>query len=1514
MIRGGIADKLGNGYEAKWVLKQALFVLQGRVDEIRTEPVGEDAGGFEFRLTTGIHSEWHQCKSRTSKGSWTINALEQEGVLSAFARKLADPATSCVFVSSDPIKSLDGIVGKAKLFSNETEFRAGLSKDDERDIQLLRAIWKVDPATEYEWLRRCSFETVSDHTLEKDLLSFCSLLFTGDPGTCLDRLKGLFENSLTLTLSTNILRQEVVKLGMGWRAQLDPTIETALDDATQQYLDTLRPPIAGVRIVTEGTTETIEATLHGRAKFIVVTGQAGCGKSSTIAAIINTAKIENIPVLGFRIDRFLGANSIGDLGEALLTRKEDPVGVLGNRYPRRKTLLVIDQVDAISEASGRSPRARDLLFGLMRSAKFYPEMKVVLACRTYDLENDGRLTQLIKEDLAQAIHIAPLDWEAAVMPALANLHLHERKYSERERHLLSLPLNLNLLCEIAESGSNFTGEISASRLFDALLSVRARELREAGLIWTPSAALGAVAKNMSDSQELTATVATLDAYPGAIDALSSAGLISCVGTKVQFAHESFFDHVFSSHFLTLNISVAEFLRSSEQGLFRRTQVRQILFRLRDQGVNRRYLQYLAEMMNAQDVRYLVKDAVGMWLATVEAPDRKELDIVLPWFEQEHPLRNVAQVVFNGPPWLGILISTKQISRWLIDTSNDRKKFAFWLLRRGASTESGLVAAELRNWLGNAPEHTRELIHWFNNLYPDGSIGELEELYFELVNTCPNDLYDGGKFPADFELGSWAHKDCALAARVLGKWLQRWLEIFPSGHPFDQLMHSNNNHWVKEMAKKAPLTFLETVLPVFATAINRDQAELALGQINYTMHPRFEPDDDDDDDEGANLSYSIKCALRAVAASDPSHVSILLDQLPTDAAIGLNLHLHAIAANGASLGARLLALLKNPILLKAGPDGIEWSPFANAAKAAMPHLSAEQCEEIEQIAIQYRPEIERAIEGVREASSREKLLNSNARSYIIHQLRCSGFALRGLLRTIGQENLSAETCIRLAALDRKFPSEGLPKSFGSRGGWVQSPISPDAVVRMSPKQWLSAMRKYAGDDNHVYLKKAVIGGARQLAQTLQTVVKSNPAPFIGLLRELPVDLNAAYPEAIISGLGEADLSPTQAKDAINFSQRWPVGTFDRSFCRFIRRHRTVADSPEILAFLLSLAEHGAASDTAVQSHGEREGELSVSELIGRGGDLDISGLNSDRGAAYEALSNVIWGADCHLEAVIAFAEKQIEVEPLVSVRMQMTYLLNAISKYDADRGISLLLKLAESDLESLNCRGGFHMLRWAVFNYSERTRPLVNQMCAAETVGVRALGLFLLSGMALSDDNIEVAFKAMWPGDILARQVAAFRSSANIGVGGIGQRSEQWTLELLHDSEKSVRHETSKCKWSELLDGLEPKVELVKAYLLSLAFEEHPDRLVMAISERIDLFPELAIDIVQRIISLLGKWTSVNKHDHYGSTHVLGQMLINLYRAVEGCPERERQMLDLCDNYLAYDLYGTREAMAEYERH
>ena len=81
---GGIADKLGNRYEGRWVAKQLLRLLNEEIRSVTVEAIGNDERGVDLWIqkNNGIRQA-QQCKARNgSRESWSIRDLGSRGVLS----------------------------------------------------------------------------------------------------------------------------------------------------------------------------------------------------------------------------------------------------------------------------------------------------------------------------------------------------------------------------------------------------------------------------------------------------------------------------------------------------------------------------------------------------------------------------------------------------------------------------------------------------------------------------------------------------------------------------------------------------------------------------------------------------------------------------------------------------------------------------------------------------------------------------------------------------------------------------------------------------------------------------------------------------------------------------------------------------------------------------------------------------------------------------------------------------------------------------------------------------------------------------------------------------------------------------------------------------------------------------------------------------------------------------------------------------------------------------------------
>jgi hypothetical protein len=176
----------------------------------------------------------------------------------------------------------------------------------------------------------------------------------------------------------------------------------------------------------------------------------------------------------------LGCATKEELGERLTGRKESPVSTLKGRFPAENSVLIIDQVDAVSEVSGRDGQVKETIFRLIHDAHNFGGVKIIAACRTFDLDSDPRLKELHKKELTKKIEVPLLDWKNEVEPLLQKKEIDTSRFSLPQRDLLCLPVNLAVFLEIDEPELAFH---SRATLHEKLIEKKQRQLPK-GLQWS----------------------------------------------------------------------------------------------------------------------------------------------------------------------------------------------------------------------------------------------------------------------------------------------------------------------------------------------------------------------------------------------------------------------------------------------------------------------------------------------------------------------------------------------------------------------------------------------------------------------------------------------------------------------------------------------------------------------------------------------------------------------------------------------------------------------------------------------------------------------------------------------------------------------------------------------------------------------------------------------------------------------------------------------------------------------
>ena len=372
---GGIAGKLGDRFETKWAVKKLFEVLRGAAEALQFEFVDPVNHGVEFRLVRNGCCEWYQTKKQNVQGNWTIRRLEQEGVLATAQAKLSSSAIDrFFFVSETTAKDLDALSKRATAVETCAEFSACLTDDERNDhFPTLQRIWNATPDQTFGHLKRISVLVESETTLDIDIHLLGGLSFNDPYSRFYPHLREYLENNFNRELTTEIVRREIIGGGILVPcAPLDPTLRERIESANQSYLASYNPFGVGGSTILRQETQDVLSLLDeiDGPSIILLTGNAGTGKSGVIRQVLTALNARGMTYLAFRVDRCLTIDSSSALGHALYGSHESPFFTLQALSPDIPAILFVDQIDAISEISGRTGVIREVVFELQTITEY----------------------------------------------------------------------------------------------------------------------------------------------------------------------------------------------------------------------------------------------------------------------------------------------------------------------------------------------------------------------------------------------------------------------------------------------------------------------------------------------------------------------------------------------------------------------------------------------------------------------------------------------------------------------------------------------------------------------------------------------------------------------------------------------------------------------------------------------------------------------------------------------------------------------------------------------------------------------------------------------------------------------------------------------------------------------------------------------------------------------------------------------------------------------------------------
>jgi hypothetical protein len=578
-LPGGPASKFGQRYEGRWTVNAVLRVLDEDASWIRLEAPGEDFA--EFALHARPTTQYHQVKRAYAKaGRWSIRTLFREGVLGEFKRKLdAESDAVCIFVSEQDASDLHVVSSDARNALSVQEFLDRFVTSEPRQKASREVVegWKVSDEEAYELLRRIHVETASDAILLQMAEARAEKLVDADPALVVDVLAQLAFERIHAELYADDVWRYLEDRGLRRRTWAnDPHVHGLVDHATSHFLDRLRQTAIGGELIERGEASQIVADLRGEVRLALASGEAGTGKSHVVLQAVEALRTE-MPVLAFRADGVTPDRDPKRIG-ADIGLTGSPAAVLAAVADSRPALIVIDQLDATSTASGRRTEFFEAIERIVFQARSFPEIRVLLACRQFDLDNDRRLGSLVDQDEAGRTYPVGRLSRSVVKATLKNLGVDPSVLGELQLGLLELPLHLSLLAEAAAEPDipNFASPIDLFELFWRVRRDKVEE-RAGGRSGEFRAVVEKLCDHMSARQILSAPRELVeDDFPASTEAMASEGVIVVQGRRLSFFHESFFDYAFVRRHIGRGGTLVDLLEEGEQHLFRRPQVRQFL--------------------------------------------------------------------------------------------------------------------------------------------------------------------------------------------------------------------------------------------------------------------------------------------------------------------------------------------------------------------------------------------------------------------------------------------------------------------------------------------------------------------------------------------------------------------------------------------------------------------------------------------------------------------------------------------------------------------------------------------------------------------------------------------------------------------------------------------------------------------------------------------------------------------------------------------------------------------------
>ncbi len=1501
---GGIADKAGFAYESLWGIFCMLEILNGTVESIHIEKIGED--GAEFCIQRGDKNEYWQTKRQiTGQQVWSLKSLKE--VLLYFLQKFRD-GECCVFASVSDAPDLRMLTENAKSVRDSNKGLPHLKEYflnknlTAKFVKLQQLMGDITEEETFGFLCSITVHGGREITLESFFSHDLSVMFQSPWQTTMDVLRGLYLDGADRVFTAIDIETHLEERDIKKRHYEEPDAQDKIYSITNSYVSGQRTRLIRgtpiVRSVTENVLDQIKAS--DTSLDILITAPAGGGKSACLCQIVERLQAAKIPTLAFRLDRIDPVQTLLQLGEKL-GLGESPAFVLSEAFRNQPVVLVIDQVDCVSTSSGRHPdffdtiaAFRDEIVGLRIQRKIH----LVLACRKFDFKYDHRLKQLLPKDQQ------PIELGELTLDEIKNVIQQEggtfSKLTSQQQTMLRLPQNLALYiaANLVKSNNRFsTPKELCDKYWHAKRKVFDKKHPEFGQHWMP--ALTHLSEMLSKKQELSVPVTSMDKFPPAfLDIMVSEGVFSLDGQRYGFGHETFFDYCFARTQLSEERDFIKFLENDDQHLFRRAQLRQVLAFLRGLDFGK-YLNSVNDLLISERIRPHLKILAVELLA--EHPDARdeELELLMPWINNELNSRSkgsknpdvlssrIWDRFFFSPNLFVIADRTKLLDRWLDSNESWLQDLMAMYLRQQVEENAERIAEILEPFVGNNEwrtrlryimegrrwEKSRRFFDLFLRLLDDGTLDEAKER-----------LAVNGTFFSMFY--TFAEERPEWYSELAARWLDRQVALTLAIPETSRRGRSyfNDEFGVDELlkcARAAPKIFLQNVLPAIlraATACSEPEEEDRLA------YDRLWPIRFNGKPIGLLEAFPSACetAFELIAQSEPEALRQFLDILLQHPLLTANhLLMNAYLTIPRAVSEEVMKLfIAEPKRLVCGFSGSPYWLSYQLLNKCSPYCTNESFRVLEARLLEFVSPYERGSGG----------------------FRFRGHTAFNLVSALAKDRLSVSAKAQLRAWEEKhIARDGPPAEIHCYS--IKSPIQQESAKHMTDKQWLKAIKKYHAEEygyNHVNPEK---GGARQLARMLEDFTKENPERFALLTLQFPRTTHPCYFSCILDGIKDAAISSelklTVARKIFEIDDRECF----RSTLHMLGSITDITLPKDIIHYIQRAAKHV-----------DPEPELLDDENPHHRRDILTCGINSVRGIAAGTIASLISTNASYLKTFQSTINKLV-TDPSLAVRSCVATTLHAVAQHDAPRAFDWGKKLLDADDRLLATAYVRDFIHWGIYECLSTFAPVIKRMLCSVHDTVKETGGELACLARFYNTNDESLIQAALKADASCRLGVCSIVKDNFLKANSREWCEDILKRLFNDENQGVREKAAGCFWHLWHSPETPLTDfnsLIQEFLQSAAFIDDPNYLLYTLEATKCKVPDVTLDVCEIFITRCSEEARDIRTSTAAVEPIVGNLVFSAYTQLQ-TPIFQERALNLIDQMSLAGLGTVSSHFTEFER-